>query len=146
MSFTVSFGDEFAKRDWPNLLPQQKILVGDFVSLVKQYGLDPTKLPGKFSPSWLNAGGQNFQYAQQHNLWHYHVGYPAWRVNAPGQPLTSEWVVHFQWVNGSSHIDVIDLYEHYDWRGNFYLPPTAYLSTPAPTATPSPSSPPTSAP
>lgn len=138
MTFTVSFGNEFAKRDWPNLLPQQRLLVAQFAALVKQHGLDQTKLPGKLSPSWMNAGAQNFAYAQQHNLWHYHVGFPAWRSNGPGVPSTSDWVVHFQWVNGSTHIDIVDLYTHYNAQGNFFLPPTTYLTTPVPTAGPSP--------
>jgi hypothetical protein len=139
MSFTVNFGDLFAK-EWPNYLPAQKKLLGDFVSLVKQYGLDQTQLPGKLSPSWMNASQANFQYAQKYHLSHYHYGYPQWRVSGPGKPLTSDEVVHFQWIPGSTHIDVVDIYVHYDRNGNFYLPSMGYLVTPTPVPSAAPSS------
>jgi hypothetical protein len=137
MTFTVAFGPQFV-REWTQYKQDQKAPVGDFLALVKVHGLDQTKLPGKLSPSWIGASQADFAFAQQYSLWHYHLGYPAFRQNGPGTPMTSEWVLHFQWAAGTRHIDVVDMYVHYLRSGRFYLPPVGSLVTapPSPTAAP----------
>ena len=120
MTFTVDFGQQFSK-EWKQYDSAQKTAVGNFASIVIAHGLDQTKLPGKLSASWMNANHADHAYAMQHSLWHYHVGYPTYRVN-PNGPMTSEWLVHFQHLDKSTHITVVDLYQHYTSNGNFYLP------------------------
>jgi hypothetical protein len=126
MTFTVGFGQQFLK-EWPQFDADQKARVSEFVALVQKHGLVQAHLPGKLTPSWIGAGQPNFQYAQQHSLWHYHLGYPSWTKHAHA-PWTSDWVIHFQHLAGSSHVDVLDLYTHYDSKGNFYLPRSPHLT------------------
>lgn len=135
MAFTVDFSVEFLKW-WKQFQQPQKDRVTEFIALVKMHGLDQTKLPGKLSPSWMGASQADFAYAKQHSLWHYHVGYPIYRTNPHG-PKTSDWLLHFQWVQGNTHIHVVDLYQHYTYAGNFYLPRVAAANS-APTTAPSP--------
>lgn len=133
MPFTVDFGQQFL-NEWSRYLAAQRVAVANFVSLVKAHGLDQTKLPGKLSASWLNASQADYAYAVRNSLWHYHVGYPTYRVNAHS-PMTSEWLVHFQHIDKTTHITVVDLYEHYTRAGNFYIPRAPHV-TPAPTQSP----------
>jgi hypothetical protein len=138
MTFTVDFGQQFLK-EWKQYTRDQQAHVTSFVALVKAHGLDQTKLPGRLTASWLGAGQADFTYAQQNSLWHYHLGYPTWRDKGPGVPKTSEWVLHLQYIDGGTHMTVLDLYEHYLRNGQFYLPRGPHMVIPpGPTSSPSP--------
>lgn len=120
MTFTVDFGRQFAV-EWNNYQQDQKDKVASFVITVQVHGLDQTKLPGKLSASWINANATDHAYALRNDLWHYHIGLPTYRVNMYG-PATSDWLLHFQHVSGSTHISIVDMYTHYTSKGGFYLP------------------------
>jgi hypothetical protein len=139
MTFTVGFGPQWS-REWKQYQPDQKIKVGEFVQLYQAHGLDPTKLPGRISPSWMGLQPQhpNYAYTQNNFLWHYHIGLPQYTKSAVGDH-TSDWVLHFQWVGRGSHIDLLELSTH-QVMGKFYLPPAGSLpaATPAPSAAPTP--------
>lgn len=57
-------------------------------------------------PNWL----QKVKYAQQHSLYHYHVGVPFYKPSDNGY-YTSEYVVHYQQLN-DYHIKLVDLDPH----------------------------------
>ena len=142
MTFTVSFNLQFG-LEYQRYPKQERDAVNSFVVLYMQHGLgDQTKYPGRITPSWLNlpTNDPNYQFAIDNALWHYHVGVPTYSgVQAFNR--TSDWVLHFQWFNRGSHIDLADLYQHYTVSGAFYLPPSqnlvgAPVASPAPTPDP----------
>jgi hypothetical protein len=121
MTFTVGFGPQWS-REWKSYQPDQKLKVGEFIHLYQANGLDPTVLPGRISPSWMNLQSThpNFAYAKNNFLWHYHIGLPQYTKSVYGD-RTSDWVLHFQWVGRGSHIDLLELSTH-QVMGKFYLP------------------------
>ncbi|WP_043781691.1 hypothetical protein [Delftia acidovorans] len=125
-NYIVHFNLQFA-QELTRVREDQQLAVGEFVSTFQSCGLqDPTKYPGRISPSWLNAGAQNFDFAKRHDLWHYHLGLPEYRR---GRSVggTSDWLLHFQWRNSGDEITLLDMYQHYTTRGDFYLPPASRI-------------------
>ncbi|MEQ1977196.1 hypothetical protein [Xenorhabdus sp. SGI240] len=130
ISYTWSFGRCFA-QEFKNFdeLQQNKIL--DFIEIYETNGLSMGSLscyPGKVTYSWknLDINDPNYRYTKDNNLWHYHIGLPEY-VTRHNKYSTSDWVLHFQWKEGSSHISIVDVYSHYTKDGKFYLPPEKYL-------------------
>lgn len=128
MTYTLGLKAQFATeftRFPPNL--QSKVL--DFIGIYHVVGLgDFTKYPGKIAPSWsgLSSTDPVFSYAKGNDLWHYHIGFPHYnQVHSKYQ--TSDWLLHFQWPGRGTHIDLVDLYQHYRSSGAFYLPPSTAL-------------------
>lgn len=114
---------------------QDRIL--DFIEVYEKHGLaDFSKYPGKIAPSWsgLLASHPSYSYTRDNSLWHYHIGIPEYKQRHPTY-LTSDYVLHFQWPDKGTHIDLVDTCYHRKSNGEFYLPPPDYL-IPAP-ATPS---------
>ena len=134
MTFTWSFSTQFAK-EFANFPKDQQDKVLDFVDTFENFGLaDWFRYPGKISYSWKNLAATDpaFVFASANDLWHYHIGIPVY-VTVPGRPYqTSDWVLHFQWPGKGSHIDVVDLYQHYTVSRAFYLPPAQSLAIPDP--------------
>ena len=131
-TFSWSFNDLFANQ-FKNLSDKDQDCVLDFVETFEVHGLsDFTKYVGKITPSWkgldtsVKEQKDVFEYAKANNLWHYHVGIPVY-VQVHGKYKTSEWVLHFQWVNGSNEIYIADMYDHYTVDGKFYIPAEQYL-------------------
>ena len=122
-SFSIVFAEEFKQFPSPD---QDKIL--DFIEIYETHGLsDFSKYEGKISPSWSgNISQDNYSYAQDNALWHYHIGIPDYQQRHSAYK-TSDWVLHFQWKNRGDHITIVDLYSHYKTDGTFYLPPEDYL-------------------
>lgn len=135
MTFTVGFGPQW-RKEWPNYQPDQRYQVGLFIQTFQTHGLDQTKFQGRISPSWMNQakGSPAYNYTTSHWLWHYHIGLPTYTPAAGGD--VSDWLLHFQWVYQSKHLDLIELSQHYV-AGKFYLPPGSNLA-----ATPQPTQPP----
>lgn len=106
--------------------------VAEFVAIFQAHGLDPTRLPGRISPSWmgLQQTHPNYGYAQNNFPWHYHIGLPHYKRSIYGDH-TSDWVLHFQWVGRGSRIDLLELSTH-QVMGKFYLPPSSSLPSPPP--------------
>ena len=127
--FSWSLSSKFEKEFI--LLPtkdQDKII--EFTDVYEKFGLsDFSRYPGKITPSW---NGQDISstdriYAQLNSLWHYHIGIPEYR-EVHQTYKTSDWVLHFQWPKKGNRIILVDLYSHYTSSGDFYLPPSSYLS------------------
>lgn len=107
---------------------QQKVL--DFLEIYENYGLsDFGKYEGKISPSWvgLEESDPDYIYCHANALWHYHIGFPEYIENHP-KYKTSEWVLHFQ-ISSNSHINIVDMYSHYDRHGIFYIPSGLFLKS-----------------
>ncbi len=118
--FLIEYSQHFSQRTKiiKDTTEQNKILT--WLDNVKQYGLfkyPKLAIPGKLVPSWagLNPTDSNFTYAQQNNLWHYHVGHEAYQQGL-GDYLTSNWVVHFIWdkrnPNSCFKIKLVDYTPH----------------------------------
>jgi hypothetical protein len=123
MTYSYGFKKQFA-IEFANFPTDQQDKVLDFADTFEISGLsDFTKYAGKISPSW--SGLPKFHpsavYAKANHLWHYHIGIPNYSV-VHAKYMTSDWVLHFQWTNRGSHIDLVDLYSHYKNDGSFYLP------------------------
>lgn len=126
--YTVSFGKLFAK-EFANFSEKDQDAVLDFTEQFERCGLsDFSQFKGKISPSWSNLDEDDevFTYAMSHALWHYHIGLPEYIQRHP-KYCTSDWVLHFQWVQGENHIHIVDMCYHYTQDGKFYLPSPQYL-------------------
>jgi len=128
MKYTFSFKKQFA-AEFPRYPKDQQDKILDFTDIYEQHGLTNfTKYPGKITPSWTGIYPPDpvYDYAWKNDLWHYHIGIPEYK-SVHGQYKTSDWVLHFQWVNGRRHIDLVDVCYHYKSDGTFYLPPAESL-------------------
>lgn len=120
MQRTVEFSVHF-DRLYRGLPAFDQDRVDDFTEHFESYGL--TGLPGKIAPSW-KVPGEDPQYyekvafAQEHNLWHYHIGVPEYQLSVSGKYSTSDWVVHFQRGFGDISIRLVD----YDFHSPMTLP------------------------
>lgn len=86
---------------------------------------------GKIAPSWsglCEGEAAAYVYAYNHNLWHYHIGLPAYIQHHP-KYKTSDWVLHFQWFKLENRVVLVDVYYHYTSDGKFYLPSFERLDT-----------------
>lgn len=132
MTFTVAYKAKFA-GEFANLKQDQQDKVLDFTDCVEKHGLsDFSKFPGKITPSWkgVHESSPEYAYAYDNSLWHYHVGLPNYKQSISGKYLTSDWVLHFQWIDkdrGGTHITLVDLYSHWTHDGKFWLPQPDYL-------------------
>lgn len=126
--YTWGFKIQFAK-EYKNYPTYQINKIDDFLDTFEAYGLmDKTKYIGKISHSWkVEPSNPNHSYAKENNLWHYHIGLPTYRTIQGKNHKTSDLVLHFQWEYSSTHINLVDIYDHYKIDGTFYLPPSTYL-------------------
>lgn len=128
MTYTLGYKAQFAiEFERYQEVQQRKVL--QFVQCYYQHGLnDFSVYKGKISPSWKGAPLEKAAYARQNALWHYHIGLPTYRQSPSGSYLTSDQVLHFQWKDKGKHVDLVDLYDHYDRHGNFWIPPLTTLA------------------
>ena len=102
---------------------RKKIMM--FIKHITTYGFNG--LPGKNKPSdEVNKDAPNWlekvQYAQLHNLWHYHIGIPEYEDESlPYGRQTSEYVIHY--IKGNGFIRIVDMSAH----PPFKLPSLDYL-------------------
>ncbi|WP_071058475.1 hypothetical protein [Pelistega sp. MC2] len=111
MSISVFFGTLFLK-EMKNFPQEDIIKIGDFARHVASSGF--LGLPGKNKmsdnvpkndPNWL----YKVKYAQDYNLWHYHIGIPKYNNGNSGH-LTSEYVLHY--IKGDGYIKIVDMTAH----------------------------------
>jgi hypothetical protein len=129
MTFTFSFKKQFAIEFLRYPIEQQDKILG-FAETFEQHGLgDFSCYQGKITPSWKGVypPHPDYEYALTNDLWHYHIGIPHY-TSVHAKYMTSDCVLHFQWVNQGNHIDLVDIYDHYRADGSFYLPPLANLA------------------
>lgn len=123
MRYTFSVTRQFA-GEVEHMDAKQRDRLGDFLDIYEEFGLgNQTVYPGRLSPSWHNlpTNHPSYIFTTKHSLWHYHCGYPEYEGSKPWGN-TSDWLIHFQWIKGSTHIDVVDMYQHHTFTRAFYLP------------------------
>ena len=132
MNYTFSYNDQLS-IEFANFPHDQQTAILQFAVCFSQHGLsDFTKYPGKITQSWscLDVSDPAYSYTYGNDLWHYHVGLPSYKSVHP-KYKTSDIVLHFQWPDWQkhgTHIDLVDIYNHYTSKGDFYLPPASYLA------------------
>jgi len=134
MTFTWNFKAKFAD-EFKRLPAAEQDKVIEFTDLYEAHGLaDFSKYPGKITQSWkgLDPAGDDYKFTYNNCLWHYHIGLPKYNQSVSGKYLTSDWVLHFQWMYKGSHIALVDLYQHVGYNGKFWLPKPEYLEEPPP--------------
>lgn len=111
MSVVVYFGKIFLK-EMRNFPIEDILKIGDFARYVSSFGF--SGLPGKNKQSddvpredsnWL----YKVKYAQNYDLWHYHIGIPNYSDGKRGY-LTSEYVLHY--IKGDGFIKIVDMTAH----------------------------------
>lgn len=130
VKYTHSFNKQFA-NEFKNFPQNQKDAITSFIFTFQSHGLaDFSNYKGKIAPSWtgLDPNDPDYIYARENDLWHYHIGIPRYEQRH-GKYKTSDMILHFQWFNKGNHINIVDVYDHYDSEGNFYLPASEYLDT-----------------
>ena len=128
MTFTWSFKAKFSE-EFVRYPEDQQLKIVEFTDIFEKHGLvNFNKYVGKITPSWygLEVHHPVYKFAQQHSLWHYHIGIPKYE-SVHSKYLTSDWVLHFQWENRGTHIDIVDICYHYKHDGTFHLPSAEYL-------------------
>lgn len=128
-TYTWSFKTKFS-QEFSNFPEDQQNKILDFTEVYEIHGLsDFTMYEGKISPSWygLVETDPAHAYAQLNHLWHYHIGIPTYTTRH-GKYKTSDMVLHFQWPDRGTHIDIVDVYYHYKSDGSFYVPSIGYLT------------------
>lgn len=104
-SFAANFLN-FPKSD------QEKIYA--FITHIELYGLHGLKGRNKSSdnvpkddPNWL----EKVKYAQEHRLWHYHIGIPYYEQANNGDRV-SRYVLHYSLDVENDTITILELSEH----------------------------------
>lgn len=128
MTYSFSFKRQFAIEFTRFPIDQQNKIL-DFTDTFVAHGLsDFTKYIGKIAPSWGGSATHSAEvFARANHLWHYHIGLPSY-AQVHEKYKTSDWVLHFQWVDRGNHIDILDLYSHYKYDGSFYMPGSQLLA------------------
>ncbi len=119
MPFTWGVKTQFSK-EFSNYPQDQQDKILEFIEIFEIYGLKGQfpRYPGKISHSWAGLAfiDARYRYAKKHDLWHYHIGIPEYQRKHP-KFLTSDYVLHFQWPDEGTHIDIIDVCYHYKADG-----------------------------
>lgn len=129
MKYTFTFRKRFAE-EFDNLDKSQEDAILGFLVIYEDHGLvNLSKYQGKISHSWASKGipKVDFRYAKKNSLWHVHVGLPYYRKSSKGDYLTSDVVLHFQWIDKGTHIQIVKLTPHYHPNRRFQLPDHTYL-------------------
>lgn len=128
-SYSKAFKDSLAYFS-----EDEKEKVIDFIVTYQDNGLvNFSVYPGKITRTGSgNCTEEEREYAQKHNLWHYHVGIPKYVPTPHGTYQTSRDVLHFQWFQSDDCIRLVDMYRHYLYNGKFYMPPEKNLAPESP--------------
>ncbi len=122
IAFDVQYGRKIANE--MQYFPSKDLIkIKKFENHIKQYGFDGLEGRNKSSdnvptddPQWQ----AKVRYAQQHNLWHYHIGIPCYENSDQGDKV-SEYVLHY--IKGDNFIKIVDMNGH----PPFNLPRQEYL-------------------
>lgn len=118
----VIFGKLFNK-EFQNYPLEDKRKIRLFVIHLREKGFTGLEGRNKSSdevptddPQWR----EKVAYAQQHNLWHYHIGIPNYQITDRGDKV-SEYILHY--IRGENTVKIVDFNRHPPFR----LPRSDYL-------------------
>ncbi len=118
----VDYGTKIA-NEMQHFLLQDLTVIKAFADHLKQYGFEGLEGRNKPShdvptddPDWR----EKVHYAQQHNLWHYHIGIPEYQLSNQGDKV-SEYILHY--IKMDNGIKIVDFNQH----PPFKLPAIEYL-------------------
>ena len=107
----VLYGEKF-RQHLKNFPKSDQLKIKAFVEYVEEFGFDGLQGRNKSSddvpkvhPNWQKI----VAYAQEHQLWHYHIGIPSHMLSDKGD-MTSEYVLHY--TKGDDFIKLVDLSAH----------------------------------
>lgn len=107
----VLYGEKF-RQHLKNFPKSDQLKIKAFVEYVEEFGFDGLQGRNKSSddvpkahPNWQKI----VAYAQEHQLWHYHIGIPNHTLSDKGD-MTSEYVPHY--TKGDDFIKLVDLSAH----------------------------------
>ncbi len=119
----VEFGTQF-KREFVHYPQRDKDIIALFVEHLLAKGFDGLEGRNKKSdevpsddPNWRIK----VQYAQVNHLWHYHIGIPNYDETKPFGDRTSEYVIHYQFIDNI--VKIVDYSPHPPLK----LPSETYL-------------------
>ncbi len=107
----VLLAEDF-KKGLENFPKEDRRKIAEFILFVQQNGF--TGLPGRNKssdsvptddPQWL----EKVQFAQRHNLWHYHIGIPEYKGSRYGD-FTSAYILHY--ILGEGFIKIVGFDSH----------------------------------
>lgn len=105
-------------KQFLGLITQDQKTVFNFIKYVQEHGL--TGLPGRNKKS--DNVSDNYahkekieKFAQDHRLWHYHIGIPNYSTTKGIGKYTSDYVIHYQRLS-SDKIKLISIDNHRPFR------------------------------
>ena len=108
----VSFSAIFAKN-LTNFPKADKQKIYNFTKHIEKQGFE--KLPGKFKKSNdVDKNDPNFllkaTFANENNLWHYHIGIPKYEECKGFGNFTSRYILHYTHIG--NEIKIVDMSDH----------------------------------
>lgn len=122
-NLTIEYGSLF-RKEFANFPVKDQDAIVEFVEHILKFGFTNLEGRNKSSDNVHKDDpyfAQKVKYAQEHHLWHYHIGILAFDLSKPFGDRTSEYVLHYQRFN--DRIKIVD----YSAHPPFNLPTTPYL-------------------
>ncbi|WP_273393093.1 hypothetical protein [Actinobacillus porcinus] len=122
-NLTIEYGSLF-RKEFANFPVKDQDAIVEFVEHILKFGFTNLEGRNKSSDNVHKDDpyfAQKVKYAQEHHLWHYHIGILAFDLSKPFGDRTSEYVLHYQRFN--DRIKIVD----YSAHPPFNLPTIPYL-------------------
>lgn len=121
--FTVILGTLF-KKEYQFFPEIDKQYINKFIFHLQAYGFSELEGVNKRSDDVRKDDpyfAQKVKYAQEHHLWHYHIGIKQYDMSKPFGKRTSEYILHYQLLGDT--VRIVD----YSAHPPFKLPAEDYL-------------------
>lgn len=121
--YKISYGTLF-KKEFANFPVADQIAIATFVEHILAVGFEHLEGVNKRSDDVRKDDpyfAQKVKYAQEHHLWHYHIGIKQYDMSKPFGKRTSEYILHYQLLGDT--VRIVD----YSAHPPFKLPAEDYL-------------------
>lgn len=109
--YQVILGKSF-RSYYPNFPYDDQLKIAEFIHHIEHFGFTglkgrnkPSHHVPKHHPNW----SERVKHAQEHHLWHYHIGIPYYQEHNIGD-FTSEYVLHY--ILGDDFIKIVAMSPH----------------------------------